>query len=155
RATLRKMRFSSQFRTVLASTLVLLAVGEGVSRLAEGLRPSSSEVAFEYAPYRMLKMAHAPWPLNRDGFRARELDTYRNSFLVEFLGGSVCLGVGTDAGATVAERLEQALVRAGLERAQVLNLCQGGATSAQELAIFLEYGLPLSPQVVLSFDGAN
>jgi hypothetical protein len=37
----------------------------------------------------------------------------------------------------------------------VLNLCQGGATSAQELAILIEYGLPLAPRVVLSFDGAN
>jgi hypothetical protein len=63
--------------------------------------------------------------------------------------------VGTDPGPTVPERLEIALHRAGLARAQVLNLCQGGATSAQELAIFLEYGLPLAPQVVLSFDGAN
>jgi hypothetical protein len=51
--------------------------------------------------------------------------------------------------------LEDTLHRAGLARAAVLNLCQGGATSAQELAIFLEYGLPLAPQVVLSFDGAN
>jgi hypothetical protein len=42
-----------------------------------------------------------------------------------------------------------------MPRARVLNLCQGGAPSGQELAIFLEYGLPLSPQVVLSFNGAN
>ena len=34
-------------------------------------------------------------------------------------------------------------------------MCQGGATSAQELAILIEYGLPLHPQAVLSFDGAN
>jgi hypothetical protein len=71
------------------------------------------------------------------------------------LGGSVCLGVGTNPGPTVPERLEVALHKAGLVQAKVLNLCQGGATSAQELAIFLEYGLPLAPKVVLSFDGAN
>jgi hypothetical protein len=140
---------------VAVNTLALAALAEGAARLAEWLRPPSQEVAFDYAPYRMLRMSKAPWPLNREGFRAQELDSYRGSFLVEFLGGSVCLGVGTHPGPTLPERLEAALHRAGLERARVLNLCQGGATSAQELAIFLEYGLPLGPQVVLSFNGAN
>lgn len=42
-----------------------------------------------------------------------------------------------------------------MSRARVLNLCQGGATSAQELAILVEYGLRLDPQAVLAFDGAN
>jgi hypothetical protein len=55
----------------------------------------------------------------------------------------------------VPERLEFALHQAGMTRAAVVNLCQSGATSAQELAIFLEYGLPLRPQVVVSFNGAN
>jgi lysophospholipase L1-like esterase len=67
----------------------------------------------------------------------------------------VCLGVGTNPGRTLPERLQAALDARGLVRAAVLNLCQGGATSAQELAIFLQYGLPLDPQAVLSFDGAN
>lgn len=140
---------------ILLNTLWLLFAAEGAARLAEWIHPPVDDLTFEYAPYRMLKMSRAPWRLNRDGFRARELETYRHSFLVEFLGGSVCLGVGTNPGPTVPERLEGALHRAGLARAEVLNLCQGGATSAQELAIFLEYGLPLAPQVVLSFDGAN
>ena len=142
-------------RFTLYTLLLLLALAEGAARLAEWVHPGRDQVSFEYAPYRMLKMARAPWPLDRDGFRARELASYRGSFLVEFLGGSVCLGVGTDTGPTVPERLEQALRREGLEHAQVLNLCQGGVSSAQELAIFLQYGLPLEPQVVLSFDGAN
>jgi hypothetical protein len=145
----------ARFALLLCTTLLLLALVEGMARIAEWLHPSAEEVSFDYAPYRMLKMTHAPWPLNRDGFRGRELDTYRGTFLVEFLGGSVCLGVGTNPGQTLPERLEDSLHRAGLARASVLNLCQGGATSAQELAIFIEYGLPLSPQVVLSFDGAN
>jgi hypothetical protein len=140
---------------IILNTLLLLAASECTARLAEWMHPPSAELSFEYAPYRMLKMSHAPWPLNRDGFRARELETYRQSFLIEFLGGSVCLGVGTDPGPSVPERLEAALHRAGYVRAEVVNLCQGGATSAQELAIFLQYGLPLAPQVVLSFDGAN
>jgi hypothetical protein len=140
---------------VLFNTLLLLCGAEGAARIAEWIHPPADDLTFEYAPYRMLKMSHAPWHLNRDGFRARELETYRNAFLIEFLGGSVCLGVGTNPGPTIPERLEIALHRAGLARAEVLNLCQGGATSAQELAIFLEYGLPLAPQVVLSFDGAN
>jgi len=140
---------------IVVNTLMLLLAAEGAARVAEWLRPQDASLAFEYAPYRMLKMSKAPWTLNRDGFRARELDTYRGGFLIEFLGGSVCLGVGTDPGPTVPERVQTALHQAGLERAEVLNLCQGGATSSQELAIFLQYGLPLRPRAVLSFDGAN
>jgi len=140
---------------VIAQTVLLLAVAEGGAHVAEWLHPGSEEIAFDYAPYRMLRMIRAPWPLNREGFRARELGSYRGSFLVEFLGGSVCLGEGVNPGKPVPERLEDALHAAGLERAKVLNLCQGGATSAQELAIFTQYGLPLGPQVVVSFDGAN
>jgi hypothetical protein len=140
---------------IVLNTVLLLALAEGAARIAEWLHPPAEELSFDYAPYRMLKMSRAPWPLNRQGFRARELETYRDTFLIEFLGGSVCLGVGTNPGRTLPERLEDTLHRAGLVRATVLNLCQGGAASAQELAIFLEYGLPLAPQVVLSFDGAN
>jgi hypothetical protein len=141
---------------ILLHTLVLLALAEGAARVAEKLHPGGDQVAFAYSPYRMLKMQRAPWPLDRAGFRAQELETYRDgSFLVEFVGGSVCLGVGEHPGATVPERLEAALHRAGLTRARVLNLCQGGATSAQELAILIEYGLSLHPQAVLAFDGAN
>ena len=140
---------------IVFQTLILLMLAEGAARIAEGLRPRSEELAFDYAPYRMLRMTRAPWPLNRDGFRARELESYRHTFLIEFLGGSVCLGVGNHPGRTLPERLEAALEARGLGRAAVLNLCQGGATSAQELAIFLQYGLPLDPQAVLSFDGAN
>ncbi len=114
---------------VFLNTLLLLLGSEGAARLAEWVHPPASDLTFEYAPYRMLKMSQAPWRLNRDGFRARELETYRNSFLIEFLGGSVCLGVGTNPGPTVPERLEIALHRAGLARVEVLNLCQGGATS--------------------------
>ncbi|HEY1759022.1 MAG TPA: SGNH/GDSL hydrolase family protein [Bryobacteraceae bacterium] len=143
---------------IVLNTLALLALAEGAARLAERIHPETAgigDITFAYSPYRMLKMTQGPWPLNREGFRARELETYRNSFLIEFLGGSVCVGVGDDPGATVPERLETALRKAGLARAEVLNLCQGGATSAEELAIFLEYGRPLHPEVVLSFDGAN
>jgi len=140
---------------IVINTLLLVALAEGVARIVEWVHPPAEDLSFDYAPYRMLKMNRAPWPLNREGFRARELDTYRNTFLIEFLGGSVCMGIGTNPGRTVPERLEDALHQAGLGRAAVLNLCQAGATSAQELAIFLQYGLPRSPQVVLSFDGAN
>ncbi|HEV8144782.1 MAG TPA: SGNH/GDSL hydrolase family protein [Bryobacteraceae bacterium] len=140
---------------ILLNTLLLAALAESIARVAEWVRPERAELAFEYAPYRMLRTTRAPWPLNREGFRAAELESYRGSFLIEFLGGSVCLGVGTDPGPVLTERLEQALHQAGLERARVLNLCQSGATSAQELAIFLQYGLPLKPQVVISFNGAN
>jgi hypothetical protein len=140
---------------IVLNTLLLLLFAEGAARLAERIHPDTETVAFAYSPYRMLKMTQAPWPLNRDGFRARELTAHRDSFLIEFLGGSVCLGVGDDPGAIIPERLEAALRQAGLARVEVLNLCQGGAVSAEELAIFLEYGLPLHPQVVLSFDGAN
>jgi len=112
-------------------------------------------VRFAYSPYRMLKMSQAPFALNRDGFRAGELEIYRDSFVVEFLGGSVCAGIGENVGETLPERLQDALRAAGMVRARVLNLCQGGATSAQELAILTEYGLPLHPKAVLSFDGAN
>jgi hypothetical protein len=140
---------------ILLNTVLLAALAECAARVAEFAYPRQDEVSFEYAPYRMLRMSRAPWPLNREGFRAQELDQYRGKFVVEFLGGSVCVGVGTDAGKTLPERLEDALAEVGLRAAAVVNLCQGGATSAQELAIFLEYGLPLRPQVVLSFDGAN
>jgi len=140
---------------LLLAVLVLLGFAEGTAAVVERLHPQSVDIGFDYAPYRMLRMDRGPWPLNRDGFRARELETYRDGFLIEFLGGSACLGVGDHPGSTVAERLQYALDRRRLARAQVLNLCQGGATSAQELAIFIQYGLPLEPQVVLSFDGAN
>ena len=127
----------SRVSLILVNTLLGLALAEGAARLAEWLHPSREQVAFEYAPYRMLRMSRAPWPLNRDGFRAQELETYRGKFLVEFLGGSVCLGVGTNPGRSVPERVEDALHAAGMPRAAVLDLCQGGAPSAQELAIFL------------------
>ena len=144
---------------ILLSTALALLLAECAARCAEWLHPSSDAVAFAYSPYRMLKMTHAPWPLNRDGFRAAELETYglsgRDSFLIEFLGGSVCLGVGDDPGETVPDRIGDLMRAAGMSRVQVLNLCQGGATSAQELAILIEYGLPLHPQAVLLFDGAN
>ncbi len=145
----------TRFSVIVLNTLLLLGLAEGAARIAEWLRPPSQDVAFDYAPYRMLRMTAAPWPLNREGFRAAELESYRGSFLVEFLGGSVCLGVGTNPGPTLPQRLEETLHQAGLARARVLNLCQGGAPTGQELAIFLEYGLPLAPQVVLSFNGAN
>ena len=141
---------------VVLNSLLLAGLAECGARVAEWVHPYEGEgVSFAYAPYRMLRMSRAPWPLNREGFRADELETYRGAFLVEFLGGSVCVGVGTDTGATLSERLEEALHASGLARARVLNLCQGGAPSAQELAIFIQYGLPLAPQVVLSFNGAN
>jgi hypothetical protein len=140
---------------VLVQTVLLLLAAEFAARVIEAVRPARDELSFTYAPYRMLRMAKAPWPLNRDGFRALDWDAYRGKFLIEFLGGSVCLGVGTNPGKTVPERLEAELRHRGLARAAVVNLCQGGATSAQELAIFLQYGVPLQPGVVLSFDGAN
>lgn len=140
---------------ILSLTLALVALAEGAARLAEWVRPERAEISFAYSPYRMLRMDRAPWPLDRDGFRAAELDSYRGSFLIEFLGGSVCAGVGLDPGEPIPQRLEDALRGLGLTRAKVVNLCQGGATSAQELAILIEYGLPLRPQAVLAFDGAN
>jgi hypothetical protein len=142
-------------RLIAVNTAVVIALLECVARVAEWVHPQTEDLEFGYAPYRMLKMTKAPWPLNRDGFRAAEWPAYHGDFIVEFLGGSVCLGVGTNVGATVPERLEAALHEAGMTRARVVNLCQGGATSAQELAIFLQYGLPLHPQAVISFDGAN
>lgn len=141
---------------IVTTIAVLLLTGlEAASRLAENWHSDPSEIVLDYAPYRMSRMVAAPFPLNHEGFRAAELSGYRGSFLVEFLGGSVCVGVGDNVGRTVSERLEEALHHAGMGRARVLNLCQGGATSGQELAIFVQYGLPLDPQVVLSFDGAN
>lgn len=138
-----------------AWTMALVLIGEISARAVEVLRPSAEDVTFDYAPYRMLRMVDAPFRLNQDGFRAADLDSYKDSFLVEFIGGSVCLGIGTSPGKPVPERLEEALHRAGMPEAKVLNLCQGGTASAQELAILLEYGLPLEPRVVVSFNGAN
>jgi hypothetical protein len=140
---------------ILCNTLLAMVLAEGAARIAEWLHPESAEIRFAYAPYRMLRMVKAPWALNRDGFRAKEPEAYRDKFLIEFLGGSACLGVGTNTGRIIPDRLQDALHSAGFRAASVLNLCQGGATSAQELVIFLQYGYPLSPQVVLSFDGAN
>lgn len=140
---------------IVTNALLALALAEGAARLAERAHPGGDQVSFRYSPYRMLQMDRAPWPLDRDGFRAQELESYRGSFLIEFIGGSVCLGVGDDPGEPIPERIQEALRRAGLARAKVLNLCQGGAASAQELAILVEYGLRLNPDAVLSFDGAN
>src|SRR5206468_1837985 len=86
---------------VVFTTLALALLAEGGARIAEWLHPNHQALSFSYAPYRMLRMTKGPWALNRDGFRARELETYRDSFLVEFLGGSVCLGVGVNPGRTV------------------------------------------------------
>ena len=137
--------------------VVVIAFGlaECAARLAEWAHPARPELTFEYAPYRMLRMTHAPWPLNSEGFRAQEFARYKGKFLIEFLGGSVCLGVGTNPGKTVPERLEEMLHRADLAEVAVVNLCQGGATTGQELAILTQYGLPLAPQFVISFNGAN
>ena len=139
---------------VVLNTLLLAAALEGAALGYEHWRPTSA-IEFDYAPYRMVKMTRAPWPLNRDGFRASEWSEYQNHFVVEFLGGSVCLGIGSNTGPSIPERLQATLWKAGLSDARVVNLCQGGATSGQELAIFAQYGLALKPQVVLSFDGAN
>jgi hypothetical protein len=148
------MGISAMLRTVVLRSLVLLACAEAAARWVE-YRADRGGLTFGYAPYRMLRMTRAPWPLNREGFRARELETYRGKFIIEFLGGSVCLGVGSNPGKTLPERLEEALHQRGLIEAAVVNLCQGGATTGQELAIYLQYGRPLNPEVVLSFDGAN
>jgi hypothetical protein len=142
---------------VITATLALFAAAELGARALEWWRPADRELRFGYAPYRMMKMVEAPFALNSDGFRAAELSTYRREdrFKVVFLGASVCLGVGYDTGPTLAELLESALHVRGLTRLSVINLCQGGATARQELDILLDYGLPLKPQAVISFNGAN
>ena len=123
---------------ILFQTLLLLGLAEGAARLAEWLHPAAEDVTFAYAPYRMLRMANAPWPLNREGFRARELESYRGSFLVEFLGGSVCLGVGANPGRIVPERLEDALqqfpvLRERLGQAPPRSTERGSVTASRRL----------------------
>jgi lysophospholipase L1-like esterase len=140
------------------NTLLLLALVEGAAALVEAVRPRKDPnlLSFAYSPYRMLKSATAPWPINSDGFRARELSTYdRSRFTVLFLGGSVCVGWGGENGDPLSALVEAELHRRGLTRAQVINLGQGGAVSRQELDILVDYGLPLHPRVVVSFNGAN
>ena len=65
---------------IACNTLLAFALAEGAARIAEWVHPPASDLAFDYAPYRMLRMSRAPWPLNQEGFRARELDTYRGGF---------------------------------------------------------------------------
>ena len=101
---------------IVARTLLVLLLAEGAARVAEWIRPGAEDIAFDYAPYRMLRMIRAPWPLNREGFRSQEFEFYRDSFLIEFLGGSVCLGEGSSPGKPVPERMEDALREAGLAR---------------------------------------
>ena len=45
---------------VIVQTLAWLALAEGGARLAEWLRPGGDDIAFDYAPYRMLRMVRAP-----------------------------------------------------------------------------------------------
>ena len=53
---------------ILLITLALLALAEGLARLAEWVHPGGDRLAFAYSPYRMLKMARAPWPLDSRRF---------------------------------------------------------------------------------------
>jgi hypothetical protein len=80
--------------------------------------------------------------------RERPLGISGNTFLIVFVGDAACLKEN------VPEQLEHGLHRAGITRASVLNLCRAGAAAGEKMTAFLEYGLPLGPQVVVSFDGA-
>ncbi len=165
-----KNKGNEKFRRVAASYSVIAQVGFNCllaffllnvgAYVVERIHPEPGlGPDFDYAPYRMMKHVHAPWPLNEDGFRAPSLKataaTASEHFNIVFLGGSVCLGVGGDNGAPLPDLLEEALHHQGLKQARVLNLCQGGAVTGQELAILLQYGLEQRPSLVVSFDGAN
>jgi len=121
--------------------------------------PEYPLMAFDYAPYRMMKAVKSPWEINKDGFRAKPFEQYQRdnnkNFRIVFLGGSACLGYGRDTGPPLSTLLEQRLHSLGFLDIEVINLAQGGAVSGQELAILIQYGLKLNPQIVVSFNGAN
>lgn len=147
---------------IILNLVFLLLIMETLAALYEYRKPSSANqtpIGFDYAPYRMMKTNVAPWPLNEEGFRAKPLSLYARSsdrrFQIVFLGGSVCAGYVDKIGDTLPDLLESELRKRGLDKVDVINLCQGGAVSAQELAIFIQYGLSLKPEIVVSFNGAN
>jgi hypothetical protein len=150
---------------ILTNTLILLMFTECSSFLilhfkyAPPKKRPSPLLEFEYAPYRMMKTKVAGWPINKDGFRAKPLEYYhqksQQTFRIVFLGGSVAIGYGKNNGDPLSDLLQKRLLELGLSQVEVINLGQGGAVSAQELAILLQYGLPLRPQIVVSFNGVN
>lgn len=148
---------------VLTTFIIFLLLVEGAAFIAMKLRgiqhPDAPLLKFDYAPYRMMKTIQAPWPINEEGFRAKPLRSYLarpdESFRIVFLGGSVCVGYGGDTGPVLSDLLEERLRELGKTQVEVVNLGQGGAVSAQELAILIQYGLKLQPKIVLSFNGVN
>ena len=150
------------FSIICTNFIVLLVLFEGVSFLALKVRYGRNQaqlLEFDYAPYRMMKVKAAPWPLNPEGFRAKPLNHYLNSsrkrFRIVFLGGSVCAGYGGNNGPPLPNLLQKRLYKLGIANVEIINLGQAGAVSAQELAILIQYGLKLKPQFVVSFNGLN
>ncbi|MBI1308653.1 MAG: hypothetical protein GC129_02185 [Proteobacteria bacterium] len=159
------MRFLSGYRdaaVIVLNCLILLALVEVAVRTLDHKGFDSQKflvtIGFDYAPYRMSKQVRADFPLNSDGFRAPELSELakeKDAFTVLFIGASTCVGFGKNTGEPVSALLEQELHQRGMAKARVINLCQGGAVSMQELLILLQYGLPLHPDAVVQFTGAN
>jgi len=151
------------FSVVFTTFILFLLMVEGAAFVAMKLRgtpkPNAPLLKFDYAPYRMMKTVQAPWPINEAGFRAKPLQSYLarpdESFRIVFLGGSVCAGYGGDTGPVLPDLLQERLHELGLAGTEVINLAQGGAVSAQELAILIQYGLKLQPEIVISFNGVN
>jgi hypothetical protein len=159
-APARRTGLYGRVAIVVLNLIILLALIETGCWLAAGSSAGMFDDALSrmgYSPYRMNKVASAHFPLNADGFRAKPLDQYPRDdrYTIVFLGGSVCMGMGGANGQPLSELLEAELHRAGMAKAQVVNLGQGGAVAAQELAILVHYGLPLKPRMVVSFNGAN
>ena len=151
--------YSKSARIVL-DFLVLFTVLNIGAFVIEKVHPEKGVVLdFDYAPYRMMKQVHGPWPLNDDGFRApplAQLEAHSGDFFnIVFIGGSVCLGAGGENGAPLPQLVEEMLRKKGMGKIRVINLCQGGTVTAQEFAIFLQYGLPLEPALLVSFNGSN
>lgn len=100
---------------------------------------------------------------NTLGFREQEFDDTppEDALRVVLLGGSSAWGAGAGSNAaTITGRLEALLnddpeLLAGHRRARVYNLAQVNGLQTQELSLFLLYGLPLRPHVVISYNGWN
>jgi lysophospholipase L1-like esterase len=97
--------------------------------------------------------------INSHGFRGRDFGVEKPAGVVRVvtLGGSSTFGFGVGDDETYPAQLERVLNQrsGGAPRYEVVNFGVPHSTSSNILAMFLAEGLPLDPDVVTFYEGAN
>jgi hypothetical protein len=130
----------------LSSILLLIAVLEGVTRIAVLLKYGKHDHGF----YHVFSYETFLGARTNERFRlayAPKADRFR----ILILGGSTAnqlSGMPQESFAPLSARLTTKSV-------EVINFAQGGSISSQELIMFARYGLRLEPDLVIVIDGIN